>query len=89
MLVRMKKTQNIRVLTTMILISIFSIAKGNAQTGNTKNLGNNDSYFTINLLSTINTLNPRWRIGYIKNLNEKWKVCLLYTSDAADDPTLV
>ena len=72
----MKKTQNIRILTTMILISIFSIVKGNSQTDDIKKLGNNDSYFTINLLSTINTLNPRWRIGYIKNLNKKWKVGL-------------
>lgn len=72
----MKRIQTIRISTIIILISIFSIVKGNAQTDGIKSLGNNNSYFTINLLSTINTLNPRWRIGYIKNLNEKWKAGL-------------
>lgn len=72
----MKKNQNLRVLITIILISIFSLAKGDAQTKEIKNSDNNNSYITINLLSPINTLNPRWRIGYIKYINKNWKAGL-------------
>ncbi|HKJ43607.1 MAG TPA: hypothetical protein VKA27_16035 [Sunxiuqinia sp.] len=34
---------------------------------------NKDSYLTVNLFSPINTLNPRWRIGYIQHLSTRWK----------------
>ncbi len=71
-----KKTQNIQLSITILLILILSMVKVNAQTDEIKNLGNNNSYFTINLLSSINTFSPRWRIGYIRNINKKWKAGL-------------
>ncbi len=36
----------------------------------------NASYLTINTLSSLNTFSPRWRAGYIKNINDKWKIGL-------------
>ena len=72
----MKKSQCIRISNIIILISIFSMLESKAQSEEIKNLNNNESYLTLNLLSSINTLNPRWRFGYIKNLSEKWKIGL-------------
>ncbi len=31
------------------------------------------SYITFNLLSPVDQFVPRWRIGYIKSINQKWK----------------
>lgn len=31
------------------------------------------SYITFNLLSPVDQLVPRWRMGYIKSINQKWK----------------
>jgi len=55
---------------------MLSIVNGNAQIRDIQETSNENSYFTINLLSSLNTLNPRWRIGYIENINKKWKVGL-------------
>jgi hypothetical protein len=35
-----------------------------------------DSYFTFDIFSSINTFSPRWRIGYIRNINSNWKAGL-------------
>lgn len=35
-----------------------------------------NSFITTNLLSPVNPLNPRWRVGYIQNLNSNWKLGL-------------
>jgi len=37
---------------------------------------NNYSYITTNLLSHINYHSPRLRIGYIQNINDRWKIGL-------------
>jgi hypothetical protein len=71
----MKQSQNKTILNVFYLILLFSVIKGNSQTDSLRNAEGN-SYLTINLLSSMNTVNPRWRIGYIKNLNDTWKVGL-------------
>ena len=39
-----------------------------------KQVSQEECYFTFDLLSQANVLNPRWRIGYIHSLNDKWKL---------------
>lgn len=60
----------------LILIQFLSIEISNAQNGEVSKAGeyNNNSYLTINLLSSLSPIVPRWRVGYIKNINEMWKV---------------
>jgi hypothetical protein len=36
------------------------------------------SQFTFNLLSPINPLTPKWKIGYVQEINTKWKVGMEY-----------
>ncbi len=71
----MTQRQTKRILIIFSFISLFILINGNAQTNVEKNL-TNKSYLTLNLLSPINTLSPRWRVGYIRNLNNKWKIGL-------------
>lgn len=35
-----------------------------------------ESYITFDVFSSLNVFSPRWRVGYIKNINPKWKVGL-------------
>jgi hypothetical protein len=68
------KNKKIQCVIFLIYFSIINIS--NAQNDEITNLSeyNNNSYLTINLLSSINPIAPRWRIGYIRNINERWKV---------------
>lgn len=36
----------------------------------------NNSYVTLNILSSADILAPRWRIGYIKDIKKNWKIGL-------------
>jgi len=72
----MTELQTIRVVCTIFLIYFSSIKISNAQNDEIFKTTeyNNSSYLTMNLLSPLNTKSPRWRIGYIKNINERWKI---------------
>ncbi|MEO8933561.1 MAG: hypothetical protein ABI295_04575 [Xanthomarina sp.] len=71
----MERIPNTPILIIAFLISLLSTINVNGQTDSTKN-SNTHSYFTLNLLSPLNTQSPRWRIGYIKDIDEKWKAGL-------------
>lgn len=74
----MIQQQSIRILCAFIVICFSGTGISSAQNEEilkTKEY-NNDSYLTLNLLSSLNINSPRWRIGYIKNINDRWKVGL-------------
>lgn len=68
--------RKIRNVFAFLLICTLSIKSSNAQNREAPKTSeyNNDSYLTFNLLSSINPISPRWRIGYIENINDRWKV---------------
>ncbi len=35
-----------------------------------------ESFLTFDLFSSLNTFNPRWKTGYVKSIDERWKVGL-------------
>ena len=69
----MAKPQNNTIVILLFFISCFNLI--NAQSNIEEN-SNNKSYLTLNLLTETNALNPRWRVGYIRVLNAKWKIGL-------------
>jgi len=72
----MIQLQSLRIVSAIFLIYFSNINISNAQNDEilkTTEFKNN-SYLTINILSPVNIKNPRWRIGYIKNINERWKI---------------
>ncbi len=71
----MNQQQMLKTFIRSIVFSLFSFINGNAQS-NIDNKSSENSYITFNLFSPINNLNPRWRVGYIKPINEKWKIGL-------------
>ncbi|MGM0392787.1 MAG: hypothetical protein ACQEQB_13630 [Bacteroidota bacterium] len=53
----------------------FMILKANAETNGLRRLkGQEKSYLTFNLFSSLNTFTPRWRIGYVRGISPKWKI---------------
>lgn len=62
----------------ILLIVFLSTSIGNAQDNDSiKNQPLKEkTYITFNLFSPVDQLVPRWRIGYIKSINDKWKVGL-------------
>ena len=68
-------TQLNKIFATLILI--FITLTSSAQiSDNDKSELRQESFLTFDLFSSLNTFNPRWKIGYIKGINEKWKVGL-------------
>ena len=65
--------KNIIILITIVLTSSFLTAQNDIDIK-----PNNESYFTIDLISPFyinqEVFTPRWRLGYIKNLNSKYKI---------------
>lgn len=61
---------------TLLLVLFLSTPFLNAQDIDSKNNQplNIDSYITLNLFSSIDPFNPRWRVGYINNINPHWKL---------------
>ena len=73
----MTQLQNAKVLSSFIIVYFLSINILNAQKdeiNKTTEEYNNSSYLTMNVLSPLNTKSPRWRFGYIKNINDRWKI---------------
>ena len=62
--------------TSILLILLFSTSLLNAQKSEIDRTTKAYSYITFNLLSSVNPFNPRYRIGYIQNINSKWKLGL-------------
>jgi hypothetical protein len=60
----------VAVLFTQLFI-MSSYAQSEKKSTNSEKL---TSHITANLTSPLNTLCPRWRIGYINGLNSKWKI---------------
>ena len=65
-------------LKVLLLILIFSNSLVFAQKSDPieKEHSGDNSFVTINLLSVLNPLNPRYRVGYIKSLNPNWRLGL-------------
>lgn len=59
----------------MILPSSGNL-KGEISASSLDSLRENDSYFLMNLVTPLDPFNPRWRFGYLQNLNEDWKIGL-------------
>jgi hypothetical protein len=59
----------------ILLIVFMSTSLLNAQNSDsiTKQAQKEKSYITFNLFSPVDQIVPRWRIGYIKSINLKWK----------------
>lgn len=70
--------KNISRIPKIILTLIFSlnILISNAQNNQQEEAPTQISYLTLNLLSQLNFYSPRWRVGYIRNINPKWKMGL-------------
>lgn len=74
----MIQLRSIRILCAFFLIYFSGTRISNAQNEEILKFKeyNNNSYLTVNLLSSLNINSPRWRIGYMKNINDRWKVGL-------------
>jgi hypothetical protein len=74
----MRRLKNKKNLCAIFLIYFSIINISNAQNDEISDISeyNNSSYLTTNLLSSINPIIPRWRIGYIRNINDRWKIGL-------------
>jgi hypothetical protein len=68
--------RNILVKASIFLMLIFNTSLLTAQRSEKGSTINASSYITFNLLSSANPFNPRYRIGYIQNINSKWKLGL-------------
>lgn len=71
----MKKASIILKITITIIFfssSLLSSSQNNPQEKTPSEI----SYITLNILSQLNFYSPRWRVGYIRNINPKWKAGL-------------
>ena len=68
--------KSLKKLSVLFLLYCLSIEISNAQNDEISepNEYNNNSYLTLNLLSSASPTAPRWRVGYIKNINERLKI---------------
>lgn len=59
----------------MLIVLILKTSGLNAQTSDSikYQVLKENSYITFNILSPVDQLVPRWRIGYIKSINPNWK----------------
>lgn len=64
--------------TLIILTLVISTSILNAQNRDSirNQIKKKESYFTFDLFSSLNTFSPRWRVGYIKNINSEFKIGL-------------
>lgn len=60
----------------LLIILLLNTLLLNAQTNDNAETENykNNSFVSVSLLSHLNTQTPRWSVGYIKNINDKWKI---------------
>lgn len=72
----MLRPKSIRIVSGILLIYFFCITNSYAQNKEIQKTEeyNNSSYVTMNLLAPLIAISPRWRFGYIKNINERWKI---------------
>ena len=64
-------------LITLLFMLVFQTTKVNAQdVQNDSVKDNGDSYISLDLTTFIDSRSPRYRVGYIKDINERWKVGL-------------
>lgn len=61
------------ILLIVLLATLSSLSTTDAQTDR-KNDTIGRSYITVNLLAPLDIYLPRWRAGYIKKINRKWKI---------------
>ena len=58
----------------VILIFLIQVASAQKEENIQFSHLENKSFLTIDLLSSLNVFSPRYKVGYIKNINSKWKI---------------
>jgi hypothetical protein len=59
---------------TLILLCSFIVTQAQEKESKEQFPNSKSSYITYNIFSPLNFLSPRYRIGYIKSINEKWRI---------------
>ena len=59
---------------TLILCTLILNAQNSNSIENSSII--KESFITFDVFSSLNTFSPRWRVGYIKGINPKWKIGL-------------
>lgn len=65
-----------KIFISLILILTTLISNAKKSDNNRNSIIKQESDLTFDLFSSLNTFSPRWRIGYIKDINTKWKIGL-------------
>lgn len=74
-MIQLLKPGTICLIFLMYFFSTTILIAQNEEPSGANGLDNN-SYLTTNILSPLNGWIPRWRIGYIRNVSERWKIGL-------------